>query len=156
MKRVKIGDLFEVRTSKGLVYGQYTHKNNEYGTLIRIFFGFYSTRPNDLTVICSRPLQFTVFFPIQRAVNLDLITHCGNFPVTAENAVFPIFRSASRSKSGERSADNWWIWDGETSKRLERVLTEEEKKYPVEGIISHPLLVERAENQYRAEIDDIY
>lgn len=156
MKRVKIGDVFEVPTSNGLVYGQYTHKNDEYGALIRIFTGFYPTRPNDLTTISLQPVQFTVFFPIQRAVNLGLITHCANFPVIPENAVFPIFRSASRSKEGKRSADNWWVWDGATSKRLGRILTEEEKKYPVEGIISFPLLVERAENLYAAEKDDIY
>jgi hypothetical protein len=156
MKRIKIGDLFEIQTAKGLVYGQFTHKNPEYGALIRIFSGFYSTRPNDLSAIGLQSIQFTVFFPIQSAVNAGLIVYCGNLEVTPENAIFPIFRSANFSKEAKRGQDDWWIWDGVTPKRLGRILTEEEKKFPVKGIISHPLLVERAENQYKAEIDDIY
>jgi hypothetical protein len=127
MKRIKIGDLFEIQTAKGLVYGQFTHKNPAYGALIRIFSGFYQTRPIDLKEITLQPLQFTVFSPIQRAVNLNLITLCANLPVTSENAIFPIFRGANYSKEGKRSADDWWIWDGTSSKRLGRILNEDEK-----------------------------
>ena len=156
MKKIKIGDLFEIQTTKGLVYGQYTHRNDKYGALIRIFSGFYQTRPIDLKEITLQPLQFTVFFPIQSAVNAGLIVYCGHSEVTPENAIFPIFRSANFSKEAKRGLDDWWIWDGVISKRLGRVLTEEEKKYPVKGIVSHPLLIEYAENQYKAEIDDIY
>ena len=156
MKRIKIGDLFEIQTAKGLVYGQFTHKNLEFGALFRIFSGFYPARPIDLTKVGLQPVQFSVFFPIQSAVNAGLIVYCGHLEVTPENAIFPIFRSTSRDKEGKRGSDNWWIWDGIQSTYLGRSMTEEEKKYPTRSIISHPLLVERAENQYKAEIDDIY
>jgi hypothetical protein len=45
---------------------------------------------------------------------------------------------------------------GHESLRLERDLTADEMKYPTEGIISAPLLVERIEKNYRAEMHEIW
>src|SRR5713101_3185521 len=48
-KRIKIGDVVEVPTSKGLAYAQVTHIHNEehssYGPLVRIVPGFFTKRP---------------------------------------------------------------------------------------------------------------
>ena len=112
MKRIKIGDLFEISTVKGLVYGQFTHKNKEYGALIRVFSGFYDRRPQDLTIVREQAVQFISFFPIQSAVNAGLITFCSNQAISQENSIFPIFRSANFSKNATRDADDWWLWDG--------------------------------------------
>ena len=37
MARLKIGDIVEIKTGKGLVYAQYTHKHQQYGALLRVF-----------------------------------------------------------------------------------------------------------------------
>lgn len=43
----RIGDVIEIRTSKGLAYVQYTHeysKPPKWGSLVRILQGFYEKR----------------------------------------------------------------------------------------------------------------
>jgi len=46
------------------------------------------------------------------------------------------------------------LWDGKASIMLDRPLREEEQSFPVCGIISAPLLVERIEKGYRPEAQD--
>lgn len=65
--------------------------------------------------------------------------------------VFPTFRSRNSGPGG-----SLWLWDGKESFRLERELRPNELEYPTEGIISAPLLVERIENNYRAETHEVW
>jgi hypothetical protein len=152
-KRIKIGDIVQVLTSEGVAYAQVTHKHKEYGHLIRIFSGFFAKQPKDFGEMVNQSPQFSAFFPVQHAVNQGLLSVVGNAKVSDANMVFPKFRTAARDKDGNRGP--WWIWDGEQSEMLKRDLTEEEKAYPVRGIISAPLLVERIEKGYRPETHDV-
>lgn len=152
-KRAKIGDIVQILTSKGIAYAQFTHKHNEYGYLLAVFKGFYKSLPGDFSQIVSMKPQFFVFFPLQSALNQNLVSVVSNVPVAVGNKSFPIFRTCHRSSSGEKV--NWAIWDGEKSERLGRKLNEKEKTYSMRGIISAPLLVERIEKGYRPETHDI-
>lgn len=152
-KRIKIGDIIQILTSEGVAYAQVTHKHEEYGHLLRVFEGFYTKEPKDFSEIVRCITQFSTFFPIQTAVNKGLFTVAGNTSVSKANQQFPIFRSCSYGKNGERGP--WWLWDGEQEVMLKRDLTEEEKRFPKRGIISAPLLVERTEKGYRVEIDEL-
>lgn len=98
-------------------------------------------------------LLFSAFFPVQKAVDEGLVANVGNSSVTDANSVFPIFRTSARDRDGRRGP--WWLWNGETEVMLTRGLSDEEKRYPVHGIISAPLLVERIEKGYRAETHDL-
>lgn len=64
-------------------------------------------------------------------------------------AGFPTFRSRNGGRGG-----SIWLWDGNASTMLDRPLEEEEQSFPVRGIISAPLLVERIEKGYRPEAHD--
>ena len=55
-KKIKIGDIIEIKTEKGLVYAQYTHLNSLMGNLIRVFTGFYETRPENFDNIIKYSL----------------------------------------------------------------------------------------------------
>ncbi|MGN6094511.1 MAG: hypothetical protein ACTHOL_19340 [Luteibacter jiangsuensis] len=148
-KRVKLGDIVQILTSEGVSYAQLSHINPEFGYLIRIFEGTYPKRPKDWAEVVARPVQFSAFFPLQSAVNQALLAVVGNCPVPEAIASFPTFRSRNGGRGG-----SIWLWDGKAAVMLDRPLGEEEQSYPVEGIISAPLLIERIENGYRPEVND--
>lgn len=150
-KRLKLGDIFQILTSQGISYAQYTHRNAEYGHLIRVFSKVYKQEPKDFAVVAEGELQFSTFFPAQSAVNQGLMSVVANTPVPNHLQDFPIFRSRNGGAGG-----SLWLWDGATSKRLERDLKPEEMRYPTRAIVSAPLLIERIEIGYRAETDEIW
>jgi len=148
-KRIKLGDMLQVLTSEGVAYAQVTHKHPEFGFLIRIFQGFYSQQPKNFSAVVVGEVQFSAFFVAQAAVNQGLVSVVANVEVPEALKSFPIFRARSGGAGG-----SIWLWDGTKHFRLERKLTADELKYPTDGIISAPLLVERIENGYRAELDE--
>jgi hypothetical protein len=148
-KRVRIGDIVQILTSGGVAYAQLTHVHGEYGYLLRVFEGTYEKIPKDWSEVVTRPVQFSAFFPLQSAVNQSLLSVVGSCPVPESLAEFPVFRSRSGGAGG-----SIWLWDGISSKMLDRALTDEEYRLPVRGIISAPLLVERIAAGYRPEVND--
>jgi hypothetical protein len=152
-KRIAIGDVIQINTSEGMAYAQVTHKHSRYGHLLRVFEGVFGSRPNELEEVVSTEVLFSTFFPVQKATSDGLLMVAGNWGVASKNLAFPVFRGSARDKEGSRGP--WWLWDGEREVMLTRGLTSEEERYPVRGIISFPLLVERAENGYRAETHDL-
>jgi hypothetical protein len=150
-KKVKLGDVLHILTSKGVAYAQITHKHPEFGYLIRVFGGFHDTQPEDFSVVVCSPAQFSAFFVVQSAVNQGLLSVVANVPVPESLQAFPTFRSRNGDIGGAI-----WLWNGSESFRLCRGLLPEELRYPTEGIISAPLLVERIENDYTAETHEVW
>ncbi|MDF9756706.1 hypothetical protein ACVWY1_004276 [Pseudomonas sp. TE6288] len=150
-KKVKLGDILQVLTSEGVAYAQVTHKHPEYGFLIRVLPGFHAQPPSDYTALADAEPQFSVFFPVQSAVNQGLLTVVGNVPVSPVLQALPTFRARAGGPGG-----SLWLWDGEDEVRLDRGLTAQEQYYPVRGIISAPLLVQRIEQGYRAHTHEVW
>ncbi len=148
-KKVKVGDLIQVLTSQGVAYAHYTHKHDEYGYFIRVFTGFYAEVPMDYDKVCNSNVLFSAFFPLQSAVNQGLVSVVGNMDVAPSLSTFPVFRARNGGAGG-----SIWLWDGANSVRLDRPLTHVEQCFPVKSIISAPLLVDRIQRGYRAEVDD--
>lgn len=150
-KRIKLGDILQILTSQGVAYAQVTHKNPEFGFLIRVFSGFFDSQPKDFSSVVRCPVQFAAFFSAQSAINQGLLAVVANIPVSECLQVFPTFRSRNGGPGG-----SIWLWDGKEATRLERDLTMEELKFPTRTIISAPLLIERIESNYRAETHDAW
>lgn len=150
-KLVKLGDLLQILTSQGVSYAQVTHKNPEYGHLIRVFTGFYPAQPKDFDQVVLSDVQFSAFFPVQSAVNQALLSIVTNVNIPSSLQGFPTFRLRNGGTGG-----SIWLWSGGPAVLLERQLSAEELKYPTRGIISAPLLVERIEKGYRPETHEIW
>lgn len=150
-KKVKLGDVLQILTSQGVAYAQVTHKHPEFGYLIRVFSGFYDSKPQYFSAVVESPVQFSAFFMVQSAVNQGLLSVAANVPVPESLQAFPTFRSRNGGSGG-----SIWLWSGNESIKLERNLSFEEQKYPTRGIISAPLLVERIEKHYRAETHEAW
>ena len=69
--RKKIGDVFEVSTSKGLAYFQYTHEHKSGGfarfSLVRVLQGFFEQRLSDHEIadLIKQPHRFQTFCFLQ-------------------------------------------------------------------------------------------
>jgi hypothetical protein len=151
MARIKFGDIFEILTPKGLAYGQYLLRNKEYGALVRMFSGFHERRPSELAETMG-DVQFICFFPLQAAVNRDIVTIIGNAPIPKEASTMPIFRSGVVNPATGK-VELWWFWDGEKEWRVGATLTPEQRKMPMDGIWNDTLIIERLVEGWRPEND---
>lgn len=154
--RAKIGDIIEIQTTKGLAYAQVTHIHKEpprYGHLLRVLEGFYQSRPVDLHWLASQPVQFQIFFPASSAVNQKIVAIAGTVTVPAPWNDFPVFRVMGLIDPVTKKAKRWGLWTGETKVRLERALTEEEKKLPILEVVNDTMLIELITDGWRPEYD---
>jgi len=152
-RKILIGDVIQIVTARGIVYAQFTHKHQRFGSLLSIFAGFYDNASKDFSSIVSNSPAFHTFFPLQSALNEGLLSVVANVAVADRNKPFPMFRSRVIGADGQ--AGPWWLWDGQKEEMLRRDLTDTEKHYSLRGIISAPLLVKRIENGYRPETHSV-
>ncbi|MBO9519444.1 MAG: hypothetical protein J7493_15385 [Porphyrobacter sp.] len=150
-RSIKIGDVFQILTSQGVCYGQVTHSHARWGWIVAIFREFFDEEPVDFKDVVKKEPQFVTAFLIEHAVKEGLFSLVANVPVPASIAKFPIFRGTNNLKGEETM---WFFWDGEKEWKVQRPLTNEEKRYP-EGpsLPSAPVLIERIERDYRVYRD---
>ncbi|OZG70205.1 hypothetical protein BTA51_27455 [Hahella sp. CCB-MM4] len=152
MARIKIGDLVEIKTSSGLTYAQYTHKQPRYGALLRIFDKSYKNRPSPLEGVLNDSVRFSTFFPLTAAINRGIFEIVGNFSVKEELKPFPLFRAGAVGTSGKVAT--WWLWDGEKEERIGK-LSDKQKYLPIRGVWNDTLLIERIESGWTPYTDPI-
>jgi hypothetical protein len=151
MTKVKIGDVIEIPTKKGIALAQYTHKHKTYGALLRVFKTLYpSLEQVDLADVVKDEVLFSAFFPLQAAINMNIFQVISNQQIAEELKTFPVFRSGLPNKAG--TVNNWWLWDGETETPI-GALSDEQKKLPIRGIWNDTMLIERIESRWTPETD---
>lgn len=150
MPRIKFGDIFEIPTPKGLAYGQYLLRHKEYGALVRMFSKFHDQRPRELAETTG-DVQFICFFPLQAAVNKNIVTIVGNASIPIEASTLPTFRTGEEDPATGKVAV-WWFWDGEKEWPV-GALTPEQRKMPMRGIWNDTLIIERLIEGWRPEND---
>jgi hypothetical protein len=156
LKRPKIGDVVEFKTTKGFAYALYTHRHSappKFGDLIRVFAGFHEHRPGPITAIATDNILFTTFFPLGAAVNRRIFEIVGRIDVPAALKPFPVFRNGTPHPQTKR-VGVWWLWDGSKEWRV-GALTQEQA-YPLLGVLNDTLLIERIEKGWRAENDPVW
>lgn len=152
MKRVKIGDIVEIPTKKGLSYAQFTHKHVQYGALLRIFGEHHASRPIKFdAIVRSRP-AFMIFFPLGAAVNRGILSVAANVAVPPHAQPFPTFRCAGLQDPVTGKVDAWWLWDGEKEWRVGE-LTKEQRSLSIRGVCNDTLLIERIDAGWTPEMD---
>ncbi len=148
--RVKIGSIVEIPTAKGFAYAQYTHRHPVYGDLIRIIQGLYQSTPRDLGALVKTPHSYVVFFPLGTVVHRKIFKIIGHQPVPGFAQKFPIFKGEVRDPKTNKILA-WYLWDGDKEWKLDRPLSEEEKKYPMSEIWNDTLLIQRIEEGWLPE-----
>jgi len=151
MAKLKIGDVVEIKTAKGLAYAQYAHKHKQYGALLRLFGDFYDVRPNSFTELVNHKPTFMCFFPLNTAVSRGIVSIVDNAALAADAQIFPVFRAGVTDPS-TRKVGVWWLWNGEKEWRVGD-LNAEQRKFPIRGVWNDTLLIERIESGWTPETD---
>lgn len=153
-KGIRIGDIIEIATNKGFVYGQYTHEHTQpprMGSLIRILGSFFEERPPDFGLLAESISVFKTFVPLARSVNLKLVSIVANEPIPNRESQFPVFRNGTIDPASGK-VENWWFWDGNKEWRVGRI-TSEQKRMPILELVTVPELVKRIESGWTPETD---
>jgi len=138
-KRPKIGDIVEIPlTDGGFGYAQYTHKHKIYGGLLRVLQ--VREKVEDIARLSCALHQFTTFFPLDAAINRQIVMSIGNLPVRNEFKEFPVFRCGTANSKGV--VEVWWLWDGKNEERVGK-LSPKQMEYPIRGVINDTLLIAR-------------
>lgn len=150
-KKVRIGDVIEIPTVKGLAYAQLSHNVKQWGSLLRILPGFHAARPEGFSDLVGQQERFVVFFPLQAAVNRKIFEVVGHEEVPKRSRPLPLFREAGFIDREGRVHD-WSLWDGETSRKIGR-LDAETRKLPMLEVWNDTLLIQRIEEGWTPATD---
>ena len=149
--RKKIGDVFEVSTSKGLAYFQYTHKHGGKGfsrfSLIRVLESFFEKRlsDNEIVDLVKKPHRFQAFCFLQHGIRQNEVIFRGNFPVPEFAQNFPVFKGTNNMPKTDPKEKIWWLWDGEKEWRVGKLSLQEQMKYPLDGTCDITALILKIE-----------
>lgn len=143
MSKPEIGDIVEIKTSKGLAYAQLTHQHEIFGSLIRVFPGFSRTRPTNFDDLVNGPERFVAFVPLAALIRKGSISIVGKAIVPSHARSFPLFRSGVTNPKTRR-VETWSLWDGQKTWKIGG-LSEEQKKLPIRSIWTEALLFDRVE-----------
>lgn len=151
MARNKIGDLLEIKTSKGISYALYTHQHKKYGFLIRLFRNVYTEPLVTFESVLVNDVQCSFFFPLNIAVRKNIVKVVSNLEIPSELSDFPIFRTGFVNPDLGK-VETWWLWDGINEERIGK-LSKEQKSLPIRGIWNDTILIERIESGWTPSTD---
>lgn len=148
MKKLRIGDIFEITTPVGKAYLHYIYENPSIGSLIRILQGLHQNTPDDIhNLVCSQE-QFMIFFPLAAAYKKNIVQNVGFFP--AERYTKPQFMRTEHNLKG--ISLGWHIVNTDSwHRQLVENLTPELKKLSPWGIWNDTLLIENLNSSWSLE-----
>jgi hypothetical protein len=149
MKRPKPGDIFEVVVNTERRYVQVTHIHPEFGPLVRVISGSWSSPP-DLDALAQAPTEFVCFVRLGSRNPPHHLKYFGSYAVHADARDFPMFRSGLSGR--DKKVHVWWLWDGVKSWKI-GALKPEQRDFPIRGIWDEEMLVERLENGWSPRSD---
>lgn len=145
---VKIGDILEVQTPRGLSYVQYVGKHAEYGDVVRVLPGWHEHRITDFAALTARA-GYLAFYSARAAVKAGLAKTVGWRPLPGGVEVPRILRRAgARGRTGEILT---WIVENGGQETMRRQLSEAEKKLPIAAVWDHELLILRMSQEWLPE-----
>jgi hypothetical protein len=148
--KTKLGDVFEIQTSIGLAYVQYTHDEGSYGELIRVFDEVHSKRPHEFSQMVRGRVRFSTFFPVSAALRQKLVKRVSNEAISAENREFPWFRYGIPHPAS-RKVEKWFLWRGGDEYVPIENFTDEHRRLSVLGCWNFAMLVERLQEDWQPQ-----
>lgn len=140
-KRPSIGDVFEIKTPEGLAYIQFSHRDQQFGHLLRVLPGIYKQPPDAFVDVVNLKELFYVFFPLGAALSQGIVRWVAHEDIPDWSQKFPLMRMAGWiDESGK--VLNWWLYDGEKEWQVDN-LTSEQESLSLAQIWNDTLLIER-------------
>jgi hypothetical protein len=140
-KRARIGDIIEIKTSKGYGYFQYVSKDATMGDLIRVLPGVHSKPLTHCHDLASATELYFVYFPLGAGIAKGLMRIVGSAPVP-EGADRParMKRPIGRARNG--NVLSWAITENGKD-RFASELSDDEQRLSLSVIWNDTLLAER-------------
>ena len=148
MTRIKLGDIFEIKTPKGKAYLHFIYRDKEIGDLVRVLSGLHTERPTKIEELAGQNEQFMIFFPLSAANRQKIVEHVGNYPIDGFEK--PQLMRTEHYVRGEFLG--WHIIDTDTWQReLIKKLTPQQKTLSPWGVWNDTLLIENLEKGWSLE-----
>lgn len=148
MARIKIGDIFEIKTPKGSAYLHYIHKDSITGELIRVLQGVYSERPANFDKLAALGERYIISFPLSTAVKQKIVEPVGFYPASSFSK--PKMMRTEYNVRGEFLG--WHLVDTDTwHRQFVKTLSAEQKKLSPWGIWNDTLLIENLVSDWSLE-----
>ena len=139
------GSIYELKTSKGLVYLQYVKDSDEEVPLVRILADFYYKRPINLAAVANRREQFWIhLFGWDRAIEEEKLVHVG-WGSPAKQMPPKYFRDAMIYKGVFKG---WMVTGAQGSIRYLDHLDPSQMRYPPSGYWNLPFLIYQLEQGF--------
>ena len=143
----RLGNVYELKTGRGLAYLQHTYEHPEYGSLIRVLPGLHESRPRDLSEVTKAKELYFVFFPVKAAARMRIVERvetCGIPQGSEKPAVMR--RPGARAQDGR--VKTWFINNGK-SETLVTHLNEDQRDLSIMAIWNDTLLISRIESEWQ-------
>jgi hypothetical protein len=138
-KEINYGDVFSIKTTKGLTYLQYVAKDRFGIEQIRVLAGSFKSECTDVLGLVESTEQFIVGFPLLAAYKRKIVNFVGSYPLN--NFKSPKFFRTRHNVRGEILG--WHIVNAETLyHELVKELTDEQKLLSPWGCWNDTLLIE--------------
>ena len=95
-KKSQIGDVYEIKTSAGLAYVQYTHDGRDMGQLVRVLPGLFSARPSDFAKLTKQRELYFVFYTLNYALRDHQAEVVSRQPVPEWAQPYPLCKIMSK------------------------------------------------------------
>lgn len=143
-KKLRSGDVLEVRLPEGFGYLLYLGQHPEYGDAVTVSSS-YRQRPSVIEALFDG--GYVALYPARAAVTQGLVELVGNAPAR------PVPRALRRAgvRSG-RTVETWIIEDG-SGETIKRNLSQHERRIPIAAIWNHEILVQRIVEGWRPEME---
>lgn len=140
MKKIEIGDIFEINTPEGKAYLHYVYIDDTKIELLRVMPGLYLHRPDNFELLVKAPESFLVRFPVAAAYRKKIVEKVAHYPIGTFSK--PKFMRSIEFRQEEFMG--WYIVNTETLQRkLVKELNAEQKKLSPFGIWNDTLLIEK-------------
>jgi Domain of unknown function (DUF4259) len=147
--RLKLGDIVEIYTSRGLAFAQYVNRHTKlpnYGTLMRILPGIFPERPLDFEPTVNAEGSYCCFWQISSDLAGGKIQIVANVAIPKQHRKMPLFKWGMLTlRTG--GVSDWEIWNPKVRKlRPIAQLSEEQKDFPILDFVSLEDVTMRIEN----------
>lgn len=149
MKKILLGDVFEIETPQGYLYGQYVNDFPGIGELFSVIKNVYKESLQNIADALPND-SYVTFFPVSAAAQKKMIRKVGNFPVPEGRKKMPRMKIRAVFAGSSQETHTWDYW--ENGKRVGHVpspISEEDTKLPEVATPSLPALIERVLSEIR-------
>jgi hypothetical protein len=159
-KRVKVGDVFSIKTPNGYGYIQYIYNDDEYWYLIRKISGKFNTilKEEKIDEIIQNSTDFYIFYPLQTAINESekkAFTKEWNIIEVILSGNFNITEKDTNPMMLEWQKGHWSLRIKGEEKYLGKILPEKYKWLSIASIANHESLIFKIDSNYKSE-DNIH